>query len=91
MSSPTELTELDRESRMGGEGTETLSRPVRRIDLSDFDARRARITEELWDAAVEVGFFQIHNHGIDPAEVDAAFEAAQRFFALPEQTKGSTP
>jgi len=94
MSSPTELTsltgltELDRESRMGGEGAETLSRPVRRIDLSDFDARRALITEELWDAAVEVGFFQIHNHGIDPADVDAAFAAAQRFFALPERTKG---
>jgi hypothetical protein len=35
------LAELDRETRMGGAGKETADREIRRIDLSDFDRRRA--------------------------------------------------
>ncbi|WP_299538326.1 isopenicillin N synthase family oxygenase [uncultured Streptomyces sp.] len=81
------LAELDRESRMGGAGTEVSGREIRRIDLSDFDRRRSEITGELWDAATEIGFFQIHHHGIGQDEVDAAFAAAEAFFALPEDVK----
>ncbi|WP_067481376.1 isopenicillin N synthase family dioxygenase [Actinomadura hibisca] len=82
-----DLTELDRETRMGGPGTETDRREIRRVDLSGFDARRAAIADELWDAAVEIGFFQVVNHGIDLAEVRAAFAEAERFFALPREVK----
>ena len=85
--SPSTSTELEKESRIGGAGTETTARPLRRIDLSDFEARRAQITEELWAAATDVGFFQVEHHGIDLAAVAEAFAAAERFFALPMDTK----
>ncbi|MCX5316955.1 2-oxoglutarate and iron-dependent oxygenase domain-containing protein [Streptomyces sp. NBC_00154] len=78
------LAELDKETRMGGAGTETTAREIRRIDLSDFEAREAEITEELWAAATDIGFFQLVNHGIEQALVDEAFTNAKEFFALPE-------
>jgi isopenicillin N synthase-like dioxygenase len=82
------LAELDRETRMGGAGKETADREIRRIDLSDFDRRRAEITEELWAAAIDIGFFQLVNHGIEQPLVDRAFADARHFFALPEDVKG---
>lgn len=85
------MDELKKESRMGAFGTETTAREVRRIDLSNFEARRAEITEQLWSAATEIGFFQLVNHGIDVKEIDAAFAMAERFFALPESVKARHP
>jgi len=90
MTSPAPMTELQREHRMGGLGTET-DREIPQIDLSDFEARRAEITEQLWAAATEVGFFQIVNHGIDAATVDRAFAFAKEFFDLPTEVKGLFP
>jgi isopenicillin N synthase-like dioxygenase len=84
---PNEMAELARERDMGGEGSETSEREIRRIDLSDFEARRAEITEELWDAALEVGFFQLVNHGIDPAQIERAFALTRELFSLPDETK----
>ncbi|MER5753505.1 2OG-Fe(II) oxygenase family protein [Streptomyces sp. NPDC002088] len=81
------LAELDKETRMGGAGTETTAREIRRIDLSDFEARKAEITEELWAAATDIGFFQLVNHGIEQDLVDEAFTNAEGFFALPEAYK----
>lgn len=89
--SPHTLTELDKEACMGGQGSETHAREVRRIDLSDFETRRTQITEALWAAATDVGFFQLVNHGIDLARVQEAFEMAQRFFALPDAVKAQYP
>ncbi|MCP3711297.1 isopenicillin N synthase family oxygenase [Paraburkholderia sp. CNPSo 3274] len=85
------LTELDKEARMGGLGSETHAREVRIIDLADFEERRAPIADELWAAATDVGFFQLVNHGIDLEQVRGAFEMAQRFFALPERVKAQYP
>ncbi|KWB20502.1 2OG-Fe(II) oxygenase [Burkholderia cepacia] len=85
------LVELEKEARMGGQGSETHAREVRRIDLRDFEARRTEITDELWEAATDVGFFQLVNHGIDLAQVRDAFEMAQRFFALPDAVKERYP
>jgi isopenicillin N synthase-like dioxygenase len=85
------LTELDREARMGALGTETSDREVRRISLADLPARRAEIADELWAAATDIGFFQVVDHGIDQAEIDAAFAAAQAFFALPADVKARRP
>src|SRR5690606_21321190 len=85
------LTELDRERQMGGIGTETFSREIRVIDLSDFDDRREEITEQLWAAATDIGFFQLEGHGISRAETDGAFAMAERLFALPEATKARYP
>jgi len=85
------LSELQKESRMGAMGTTNTTREVRRIDLSDFEARQAEIADQLWDASVEVGFFQLVHHGIALDAVRGAFEEAERFFALPESVKSRYP
>ncbi|GAA2326358.1 2-oxoglutarate and iron-dependent oxygenase domain-containing protein [Streptomyces kunmingensis] len=80
--------ELDRERRMGAAaGTATAVREIKVVDLTDFDARRAQITEELWQATTETGFFQLSGHGLTRAETDAAFAASEAFFGLPERLK----
>ena len=84
------LDELKLEARMGGTGS-LQAREVRRIDVSDFEARRAEITEQLWSAAVEVGFFQLVNHGIVVARVRQMFADSARFFALPQDVKARYP
>jgi isopenicillin N synthase-like dioxygenase len=81
------LTELARESRLGGVGTEATDREIRRISLRDFDNRRDEITGQLWAAATDIGFFQLVDHGIDAIDVDAAFAAAEALFALPDPVK----
>jgi len=85
------LDEIRKESRMGAMGTETSAREIRRIDLSDFEARKAEIADQLWEAAVDVGFFQIANHGIALDDIRAAFTMAERFFALPDAVKAQYP
>ncbi|MFT3661798.1 MAG: 2-oxoglutarate and iron-dependent oxygenase domain-containing protein [Gordonia sp. (in: high G+C Gram-positive bacteria)] len=84
------MTELDRESQMGGYGVET-DRSVPRIDLTDRENRREEITRQLWDAATEIGFFQLVNHGIGQDVVDDAFATARDFFALPQEAKAALP
>ncbi|MCX8560939.1 isopenicillin N synthase family oxygenase [Mycolicibacterium mucogenicum] len=84
------MQELDLESRMGGLGVET-ERRVPRIDLIDREERREEITDQLWRAATEIGFFQLVGHPIPQHLVDAAFARAAEFFALPEETKAALP
>jgi isopenicillin N synthase-like dioxygenase len=79
-------TELARERTFGGAGVE-VERPIPLIDLAGAGWRQAKIDDQLWDAAVEVGFFQLVNHGIDGSAVEDAFERAATFFALPGETK----
>jgi isopenicillin N synthase-like dioxygenase len=76
---------------MGAIGSETSNREIRRIDLSDFAQRKTDIANQLWDAAVDVGFFQIVNHGIALADVRNAFAMTERFFALPDAVKARYP
>ena len=85
------LHELAKEARMGAVGSETRTREVRRIDLSDFARRKPEITEQLWAAAVDIGFFQLTNHGIPLDEVRRAFATAEAFFALPDEVKARHP
>lgn len=85
------LDELSRESRMGSQGSETSHREIRRIDLSRFNERKSEIADALWNAAVDVGFFQIVHHGIDLAEVHQAFAMAGQLFDLPETVKAQYP
>lgn len=82
------LTELARESRMGGTGTEATDREIRRISLRDVERRRAEITDELWAAAADIGFFQLVDHGIDQSDIERAFLTAEALFALPDEVKG---
>ncbi len=84
------LEELKKESVMGVMGTET-QREVRIIDLSDFENRKYEIADQLWNAAVEIGFFQVSNHGIPQKEIQHAFGLAEQFFALPREVKAQYP
>jgi isopenicillin N synthase-like dioxygenase len=90
MTGQNRMQELDREARMGDLGIETVRR-IPRIDLTDREARRDEIVDQLWCAATEVGFFQLVNHSIPQHLVDAAFARAAEFFALPEPAKAALP
>jgi isopenicillin N synthase-like dioxygenase len=86
-----EFTELQKDSRMGAMGSETQAREIRVIDLSDFEARRAEIADQLWSASVDVGFFQLANHGVPLDQIRHAFAMSERFFALPDSVKARYP
>ncbi len=85
-----DLPELNRETTFGGLGT-TKQREVPRIDLSDFEARKNEIADQLWEASTAIGFFQLVNHGIPQSQIDEAFEMTARFFALPHDVKAQYP
>ena len=87
---PDVRSELAKEAGMGGMGTES-AREVRVIDLSDFEARKHEIAEQIWSASVDIGFFQVSHHGIPLEDIRAAFERAAAFFALPAETKAQWP
>ncbi|MBB5914527.1 isopenicillin N synthase-like dioxygenase [Nocardia transvalensis] len=91
MTASYDLSEVSREQQMGGLGSETDDREIRVIDLTDFDARRAEITDELWTAATEIGFFQLSGHGIAQETIDGVFDLTARFFALPDAVKAHYP
>ncbi|WP_458093397.1 isopenicillin N synthase family dioxygenase [Roseomonas sp. WA12] len=84
------LRELNKERGFGGMGT-TKARNVPRIDMSDFQARKAEIAEQLWAASTDTGFFQLVNHGIPQEQIDEAFDMTARFFDLPGETKAKYP
>ena len=50
---------------------------------SEDPAVRAQVAHQLGVACREVGFFYVIDHGIDAECIQAAFDNAQRFFALP--------
>lgn len=85
------LQELEKEALMGAEGEETFAREVRCIDLSNFAARKNDIAEQLWEAAVEIGFFQVSHHGIPLADIRQAFSMTEAFFDLPDEVKRQYP
>ena len=85
-----ELAELNKEAGIGGYGVE-IERDVPQIDMSDFFNRKEEISEALWKAATEIGFFQLTNHGIPQAMVDEAFEMSAKFFDLPKEVKAQYP
>lgn len=83
------LEELRREQNMGGAGRDDHSRPIPVIDMAQTDLQE--LDGQLWNAAVDCGFFQLKNHGFSLAEMDAAFAAATAFFDLPESDKARYP
>ncbi|WP_304641339.1 isopenicillin N synthase family dioxygenase [Pseudomonas sp.] len=85
-----QLRELQLETTFGGFGVETQSE-IPMIDLTDFDSRRDEITDQLWRAATEVGFFQLVNHGLANEAVHQAFELSESFFSLPNEAKARFP
>ncbi len=85
------MTEMVKESRMGAIGTLNTTRQVRQIDLSDFQNRKSEIADQLWDASIDVGFFQLVNHGIPLQRIRQAFAMSERFFGLPNEVKAQYP
>lgn len=85
------MTEMVKESRMGAIGSLNTTRQVRQIDLSDFQNRKTQIADKLWDASLDVGFFQLVNHGIPLQRVREAFAMSERFFGLPNEVKAKYP
>ncbi|WOI55803.1 isopenicillin N synthase family dioxygenase [Palleronia sp. LCG004] len=84
------LEELRREATYGSYGEE-VERDIPKIDMSNFFARKAEITEDLWQAATGIGFFQLFNHGIPETLIDEAFALSARFFDLPQEAKAHYP
>ncbi len=91
MSTTYQLEELDLERRIGGAGEELGSAVIPLVDLSDFGQRREEIADQLWQAATEVGFFQLDGHGIAQAVIDSAFAASADFFGRDAEFKGQFP
>ena len=84
------LDELKKEQTFRGMGA-TKVRDIPRIDMNDFEARKAEIAEQLWNASTDMGFFQLVNHGIAQEQIDEAFTMTERFFALPQEIKSHYP
>lgn len=80
------LRELKSEMAYGGEGR-VVVRDVPIIDMGAFHRRQTEIADALWQAATEVGFFQLSNHGISEDVIDAAFAQSQAYFDQPGDIK----
>ncbi len=76
---------------MSPDQTKYVDRVVPTISLADYENRIDQITAELVEAAENVGFFCVVDHGISRQEVDEIFEQSARFFALPEDVKAKVP
>jgi len=57
------------------------------LDIRRYDNDRDAFVAELGAAYREWGFAGIRGHGISPSLIDGAYDAFQRFFALPSETK----
>lgn len=71
--------------------TQYVDRKIPKISLRDFDDRIDGITAEICDAAVNVGFFAIIDHGISEEEVKSIFATSESFFSLPDHAKAEVP
>lgn len=64
---------------------EELNEPV--VDLGGFmsgdEEARARAVRLVREACAKHGFFQVTNHGVDPALIEAAYEGMDSIFKLP--------
>lgn len=57
------------------------------LDIRRYDSERDTFVAELGAAYREFGFCCISGHGIPKASIDAAYQAFQAFFALPDEVK----
>ncbi len=85
-----QLAELEKEATLGAYGEE-IQRDIPQIDMSDYFNRRQTISDELWEAATSIGFFQLVNHGIPQTLTADAFAMSEAFFDLPDAIKAKYP
>ncbi len=55
--------------------------------LGDDQAAKQAAAQKVRDAAVNVGFFYVKNHGVPETVIQAALAAAENFYALPVSVK----
>jgi len=65
----------------------TLPRAIAPVSFTDFSRDFDAFSKALGDSFARYGFAVISDHGIPQAKIDAANDAAKRFFALPEEAK----
>lgn len=63
----------------------TTSIPVIRLDDPDL----SETVQKLRKACIEVGFFYLEGHGLDPSFLEAVFHQSKSLFDLPLETKNS--
>lgn len=67
---------------------------VASVDLRDFTSKdagvRARFVELFGRSLVDTGFVKVAGHGVDPAVIAAAYDAARTVFALDDDVKHSS-
>jgi len=73
------------------EKTKYIDREIPKISLANYEQRIDEITAELVNAAENVGFFSITDHGITADEVESMFKVSESFFALPDDVKATVP
>lgn len=71
--------------------TRYAERPIPQISLRNFEERIDNITSELIDAAENVGFFTVIDHGLSDKDIENMFSNSQRFFELPDEVKATVP
>ena len=66
-----------------------LTQTIPVLDLQDFitGQNTEGFVTAFGEALAEYGFFALENHGVEQRIIDAAYGAAEAFFALPEATK----
>jgi isopenicillin N synthase-like dioxygenase len=55
--------------------------------FEDDERARRKVAAEMRAACLEVGFFYVKNHHVDPKVYEGGFDAARRFFDLPQAEK----
>ncbi|MEP1383983.1 MAG: 2OG-Fe(II) oxygenase family protein [Paraglaciecola sp.] len=86
-----ELQELQLEAAFSQVKSDMQEISIPKIDLTEFENRFEDIANQLWDAATEVGFFQLVNHGLPLSSITQGFSESKAFFDLPESIKGQYP
>ncbi len=64
---------------------------IPKVDLNDYihgdEAAKAAFVKKLGDSFSQIGFAIVKNHGVPQEHIDKAYDAFQRFFALPTEVK----
>ncbi len=92
---PEKLVDLELEGKLAGislSGGAVIDDKVVKVPVIDFSGiegaeGRARIRDQIHEAASHVGFFQIVNHGVPEALLEKLMENQKRFFELPQEEK----
>ena len=71
--------------------TKYVDRPIPTISLRDFPTRINEITQQLVDAAENIGFFCVVDHDISRSTIDRIFEQSARFFNQADEIKQRVP